>query len=288
MFIALSILIGLVAMVAYGTTNAFSKPLAKKYGVAGVIFLRGFTVLALLGIATMFEAPSGISWDSVLLALGLGAVGYIPLLAFTHGIKDSPLGVIAPIAGTAPLITVVLSSMFLGFELHGSQWIALGLVIAANVAVSVNVRNWRQSQLLQRASGVPFAFIAALGWGLFYFLLVPLSKSLGPIMAAFLVEVGVTTAAGLHLFTTKNRPKLLKSDILRAPVVVNGVLISIGTVAFTFGVSHYSVPIVAALSNSVAVITILLGVALFSETLQLKQRMASIVMIAGVVALPFL
>jgi drug/metabolite transporter (DMT)-like permease len=286
MTIVLSILAGLLAMTMYGLANAFSKPLSQKFGSAQMLFLRGFTIIIILAVASATSYHYLQNWMVALAAVGLGVAGYLPVLAFTHGIKESPLGVIAPIAGTAPLITVLLSSAFLSVNLHPAQWVAIVVVVLANIAVSVDLKNWRQSKSLQKSTGIPYALVAAAGWGLFFFLLVPFSRALGPWLAALLVEVGVTVAAGLHIVFSGQKVDL--GGILSPKVMLNGALVCTGTVAFTVGVNYFNVGIVAALSNSTALITTLLGVYLFGEALHRKERLAGAVMVLGVAALSVL
>jgi drug/metabolite transporter (DMT)-like permease len=214
------------------------------------------------------------------LTLGLGVGGYIPVLAFTCGIRDSRLAVVAPIAATAPLITVLLSFGFLGVVIDPIQWIAIAMVVVSNVLVSVDLANWRQSNLLRLSSGVPFAIVAAIGWGVFYFFLVPSTRVLGPWMSAFVAEVGVTIAAGVHLWVSHGR--IVMGEALRPGVIGNGLLQCIGIVAFTVGVAHFNVGLVAALSNSTALVTSSLGVLMFKERLHVREKVAAGGMIAGV------
>lgn len=283
MVIFLSVVFGLISMIAYGASNAYSKPLSQRIGASQIIFLRGLIMLVVLGIISIPTYYYLGNWTVVLSAIGLGVVGYLPVLAFTHGIKESPLGIMAPIAGSAPLITVVLSFLFLGLTLHLSQWLAVTLIVAANIAVSVDVRNWRQSNLLKLSSGIPYALIAALGWGLYAFFLIPISQQIDPWLAAFLTEIGVTTAAGLHVkFSAK---KIQMNQLFNPKVIVNAVLLCFGIIAFTVGVRYFNVGIVAALSGSTALVSMLIGVRIFREKLKVKDRIAALVMILSVAAL---
>lgn len=283
MIIWLSVLFGLISMAAYGSANAYSKPLSKEHGPAQTLFLRGFTISFMLGLLAIPSFHYLHNWQTALAALLIGAVGYLPVLAFTHGIKESPIGVVAPIAGTSPLITVLLSFLFLAVSLHTLQWFAVIVVITANIAVSINLKNWRQSALFKRSSGIPFALVASLGWGIFFFLLVPISKTLGPWLVAFLVETGVTVAAGLHLILSGQNVRLKAA--LRPAIILNGLLICIGTLCYTAGVRYFNIGIVAALSNTTAVMASILGVYLFHEKLRLKERVASFIMILGIVVI---
>ena len=272
-------------MVTYGFANAFAKPLSQKFGAAELLFLRGIVTSAVLAAASIASYHYLQNWLAVIATLFLGVAGYIPVLAFMHGIKNSRLGIVVPIAGTAPLITVFLAFLFLNVQINLVQWIAIGLVIFANIAVSFDFKNWRQSSAFQLSSGIPFALIAALGWGLFYFFLVPSTKTLGPWLSALLVEVGVTLAAGFHVWLRSKKISL--RDIFHRSIVGNGILTCLGTVAFTIGVRYYNLGIVAALANSTALISTLLGALLFKERLHIKEKIAVAIMILGIAIISF-
>jgi len=283
MIVFLSVLIGLLSMVTFGTSNALSKPLSKMVGPSQIIFLRSLISVIILSVICIFTYKSLGSWQVILSAFALGLVGYLPVLAFTHGIKESPLGIIAPIAGSAPLITVILSFLFLGLALDVPQWVAIILIIVANIAVSVDVRNWRQSNFLKLSSGIPFALIAAFGWGIYSFILIPISQELGPWQSALLAELGVTIAAGLHIKLSSK--KFNMHYIMNTKVIVNALLVFVGVVSFTVGVSNFNVGIVAALSGSTALVSMLIGMRHFGERLKLKDRVSALVMILSVAAL---
>ena len=61
---------------------------------------------------------------------------------------------------------------------------------------------------MKLSSGIPFALIAAVGWGLFFFFLVYSVRALGPWVAAWVAEIGVTIAAGVHLALTRQKVAL--------------------------------------------------------------------------------
>ena len=285
MIIFLSVLFGLLSMVFYALANAYSKNLSQQLGAPLTIFLRCFTIVVILGFATALNYSGYVSWQYVIIAVILGILGYLPLLAFTHGIKNSPIGIMAPIAGTAPLVTVILSTLFLSVVLTPFQWFAILLVLIANVAISVDLKSWQNFKFIQTSNGIPLALAAAIGWGMFFFFLVPVTDKLGPWLSAFLVELGVAIAAGIHLKITSQKINYRKA--FSWPVISNGIFIAIGTLAFTIGISYYNVGIVVTLGQSSALITILLGVWIYKEHLTLKERVLSLIMIIGVALLTF-
>lgn len=283
MFIIMAIVCGLLSMVTYGLANVYSQPLAKKLGPVQMLFLRGIVISFILAIGAAANYSKFTHHTEILITIWLGIAGYLPVLAFTHGLKISRIGIVAPIAGTSPFITVLLSSIILRASIHPLQWLAIVVVIGANIVMSVDLKNWSNSNALQLSSGIPYALVATIGWGCFYFFLVYSTNWLGPWLSAFLVEAGVTLAAGTHLLLTAKR--IPYREITSRSIISNSILLCLGTVAFTIGVRYFNVGIVAALSNSTAIVSAVVGTYLFHEHLTKKEKLAASVMIVGIVAL---
>ena len=279
----LSVLFGLLSMLGFAFANVTSQPLARKFGSTQVILLRTATTAAVLFMLSIPSLHNLKDVNYVIFTFLLGVVGYIPVLAFTHGVKISRVSIVSPIAGTSPLITVLLAFIILNTPLKSLTWFAIILIVLANVAASINPKSLKDSNILKLASGVPFGLIAAMGWGTFFFALVYSTRALGPWLAIFLAELGVATTAGIHLLLSKQKVEFKQA--LNPKIIGNGLAIVIGGVAFAVGVSHYNVGIVAALSNSVALPSILLAAYLFKERLNLFEKLTSAIMILGVVIL---
>ena len=219
--IGLAILLGLLSMTGFALANTFSQPLSRNIGSGPLLLLREVTICIVLGVISFVNFGSlHSSYGWLLYAFVLGFVGYLPLLSFTHGVKTSRISIIAPIAGTSTLVTVLLASWFLGSHIATLQWLAIALVITANILVSVNIKDLRQSNVMQLSSGIPFALIAALGWGLFFFFVVYPTRHIGPWWAAFGVELGVAAAAALHIAITKQ--KIAWRQAAKPAVIANG------------------------------------------------------------------
>lgn len=279
--IAGSILCGLLAMTGYGLANVYALPLAKRFGPARFLLLRGVVVCAMLLLVSIPSLHLLAHWQATLVALAIGIFGYLPPLAFTHGIKASRVSIVAPIAGTAPLLTVVLSALILHTHLARVQWLGIAVIMLANIAVSMNFRSFRDSNILKLASGVPYALAAAVGWGLVYFLLVYPTRTLGPWVSALLLEFGLVLAAMVHL-AFRHEPLGL-SKAASKPLAANALMIALGTLGFTIGVKYFNVGLVAALANSTAVVSIIAATIVHGERLTRSEKILAAVMILGVI-----
>jgi drug/metabolite transporter (DMT)-like permease len=279
--IAGALLFGLIAMFGYGLANTYSLPLAKRLNPARFLFLRGLATCAVVAAAAIPTLYRLADWRAGLAAFAIGVLGYLPPLAFTHGIKVSRIGIVAPIAGTAPLLTVLLSALVLHTHLQSIQWLGVAVIVLANIAVSVNFRSLRDSNILRLASGVPFALITAVLWGVVFFLIIYPTRSLGPWVAALMMELGVTMAAGVHVLL-KREPLLLKESV-KPRLVANAALIALGTLCYTIGIKSFNIGLVAILANSNAVVSIIAASFVHHERLTRSEKILATLLVAGVV-----
>lgn len=281
MIIFWSVVFGLVSMLAYSLANVYSQPLVRKLGSAQVLYLRGLIVCVALAVPAALNYQHFDNLPQICLALVLGIAGYVPVLAFMHGLRVSRVGIVAPIAATSALVTVILAAIIFHVSLDGVQWLAIVMVVAANVAISVDPHDLRNSNVMQLESGVLYALIAAAGWGIFYLVLIYPTRELGPWVSAFLVEVGVTAAAGLHLLSTKQ--KVTHGSLLTWTVTGSGLGVAVATAAYTIGVYSYNVGIVAVLSNSTALASAVLAAYILKERLSRFEKVVAAFMIIGVI-----
>jgi drug/metabolite transporter (DMT)-like permease len=279
--IAGAILFGLVSMVSYGLANAFSQPLAKRLGAVRFLLVRGLVTFAIVFALSIPTLGNLADWKAALAALAIGLFGYLPPLAYTQGIKVSRVSVVTPIAATAPFITVLLAALFMHTDLQAIQWLGIAVIIAANIAASVDFRSLRNSKLLNLASGVPYGLAAAVGWGLVFFLIMYPNDSLGPWVTAMMLEVGVVIGSGLHLLA-RRQPFKVREGMSKA-MVGNALLIALGTLGFTLGVTYFNVGLVAALSNSMAVVSIVAATIIHGERLTRTEKILATLMAGGVI-----
>jgi drug/metabolite transporter (DMT)-like permease len=272
-------------MVAFGAGDAQSKLLGQRLGVRRMLFTTRLIMSLLLAAATIPNLPALANWRADLAALAIGLLGYIPVLAFMHGIRAGRVGLITPIAGSSPLITVLLSALFLHIPIHPGQWLAIVAIVAANALISLNFNNAEDSSLSHFRSGVTLALIAAILWGLVYFLIIFPTRVIGPAASALWIEVGVALASGAHLFIGREKPML--REVLNPHVWTNALIMTTGALAYTVGVAFFNIGIVAVLSNSSAIAAILVAAWFFRERLSRKEKILAGALVAGVALLSF-
>ncbi len=286
-----SLICGLGCMICYGVANAMKTTYAR-YMISEYLFSRSLLASIMLGVAGMiFGDPDhgasisyDVGWHSLTLTefmiIGLGGFGYLPVLAFIKAMKSGRMGIVSPISGSSPLITVILAALLMDARIVPLAWLGIVAVIAGNIILCAG-------PVKQIGNEVIYAAIAAFGWGIFGYLLIPAAQSIGPLDASSLVEAGVSLAAWLHLLGSdwrKNKKYLycLPRSCADKGVIGTAALISIGTGFYTIGVTKFNIGIVAALSNSTALVTVLIGILCYKEPKRLKEILGALVVIGGV------
>lgn len=279
--VLVSVLLGVASMFGYGLSTVFSKTIIQHYGAAKSVAIREVFVIVFCLLLAIPFLHTVESWPMFFLAILLGMVGYIPLLTFFKAIERSPIGIISPITSTAPIISIALSLVFLNISVNTVQWIGIGLIIITNVLISLSVKHSHNKDWL---AGIPYAFITLVGWGTYFFLMIPVSRALGPWVTPLATEGGVLIASFLFLYITKQLPT--RKDFGKpASVVLPAFLIFFGTAMYALASTCALPGIFSPISQSSGLVSIIFGAILFKEHLSLRQRILTVAMILGVVLL---
>jgi len=68
--------------------------------------------------------------------LVIGMVGAMGTLGFTYGMTKGDIPIVATLSASSPIVTVVVSSIFLKERLLSIQWIAIILMILSVIIIS--------------------------------------------------------------------------------------------------------------------------------------------------------
>jgi len=281
----LGILFGLVAMLGYGISNSMTQVPVKAMGSKRTIFFRNATASVLLGLATLFFlSETTISAEYVLIALGIAFLGYLPQLAYFRALKAGKVGVVSPIASSSVVFTVIFSLIFFNEVLRAWQIAAIAAIVAGIFLISANPRDWKNTNLLNISSGVPYALAAGVLWGLVYFLLkIPVS-ALGPMLSGFILEFGGMIFCGINLKLSKVSFGIPDSATLKRIIII-GLLGGMGTMFFNLGIQMYEVSIVAAITFSWPMLAAIYAKYAYKEEMSILQWAAVILILAGIITL---
>ena len=241
----LGIIYGLISMFGFGISNAIAKVPSSAIGSRKTIFYRGMGIsFVMLVLLIVFR--EGVVWSVpyMLLAIAIAIFAYIPFATFYHALTKGSVGVVSPIANSSVIITVLLSVLFFGEGLAVLAWAAIGAIVLGIVLLSVDFQDIKRSHLFDIASGIPYAMVSCLLWGVVFFLFKIPVTVLGPILTTFLIETGVWLSSYVHTRIGKISLRLPTRRILWSILVV-AIFGSLGTLFFNLyrKISpHYPVP----------------------------------------------
>ncbi|MBI4020267.1 MAG: DMT family transporter [Candidatus Aenigmarchaeota archaeon] len=282
---SLGILFGLIAMVGYGLDHAIMKVPLKSLGVRKTIFFRNIFLSALLfAVLALFWQDAVFSQYYLLIAVGIALIGYIGLASFAKGLRVGKAGVVTPIANSSLVFTILFAVAFFSEALTPIQLLAIALIIAGIILESVNFRHFKESGILSPSSGIPFALLTCLLWGLIYFLLKIPVTVLGPILTSFVFELGILVFSGAGMLITRKPFGGVNRKMIPYLALV-GIFGALGTVFFNLGITYASVSIIAALTAANPLVTVLYGRLAYKDRLNAKQYLALLLMVAGVAAI---
>lgn len=281
-----SLLMGLLAMFGLGISNATAKPVAKQYGPAMGVLWRNTIMAILLGVTLIaswnFTAIDQPNYWFILASVALGVGFYVALFLFYKSIAVGKIGVVAPIANSNVLITAVLSAVLLQQFIEPKQWLAIGCIVIGVIVFSFDIMDWTESPIFSRESGVRYALVVMLMWGVLFALYVIPAAKLGPIVNAFVLELTIACCALVHLLKKQIRSFRLSRDVVKYTIAC-GVFGAVSSIAVNFGMVYGSVAIVIALMGANPLVSAIYGWIVYGEKLMPRELYAVSLTIIGIV-----
>lgn len=276
----------IMSMLGYGLGNAISKAPVEALGSRKTLFYRNILISVVLFVILIFNLKeSQFNSTYILVGLLISLIGYIPIIAFFEAIKRGKVGVISPVASSSLIVTIFLSIIFFKETLTHNQVFAILFIILGIILISVNLKDLKRSNIFSISSGVPFALIACLGWGLVFFLMkFPVSK-LGPIFSAFILESGLVIFSGIHLKSKGESFKVHRKYYKY--LFITAIATMFGTLFYNYGINATSVSLVAAISACAPLVVTIYGKVVYKEKLSLQQYSASLVIVIGIITLSY-
>jgi drug/metabolite transporter (DMT)-like permease len=214
--------------------------------------------------------------DATLAGFGL----MIALLAFFQAMVIGTISIVAPISATGVVIPIV-AGLVRGDSPRAAQVAGIAAAVVG-VALASRVPGERAGRAIE--SGLGLALVAALGGGVFFWLMAPASRH-GVVWPVFLARA-IPAAALMTVVRargTRLRPAFGGRTAL--VVVVSALLAFVATAAYAYATQHGRLAVVSVLGSLYPVVTVLLAVHVLGERVHGSRRVGVIAVLAGVVLL---
>jgi drug/metabolite transporter (DMT)-like permease len=282
----IAILAGLGGMVGWGAADFFAKKTIDNIGDLRTLFWAQLIGIAPLLIAILLnpDVPKINTYDPLFLILFgiVGALSYLPLYsAFGKG----KVSIISPIFASYSVVVVVLAAIFLNAHISGLQWLAIFIVFAGVLLLSIDPSEIRQAlgKKGQLTGGVPQALTALVGYS---FWLMFLDKFLnGREWLFFLLIIRSVAVLTLLIYSAVIGTSLsVKDRGLWKYLALIGLFDVAAFSAVSYGFSHTDfIGVVTVLSATFSIPTIILAYLFLKERVSRLQVGGIAVILAGVV-----
>lgn len=262
------------------------------WGIAQVLIKKGLTYLtpwqsyALDTLVAMviwipFGILTGINFNSltlsgimVFLFLGIAFAGYY------YVIEKGPISIISPIFNTSPIITTILANLLIGESLTTIQFSAVVMTVIGVVIISIP----EKSRPKKTFGWILPAIGLTVVWGLDGVLTKYLVETIGNGTYMFMLAMAQLTAVLGWKMIEKGKhriPKIPPKFLL--PTLLGVLLFNAATITWIFAMDESLASIVAPLSSTSAIITLILSMIFLKEKIRRIQILGIIIAITGAI-----
>jgi drug/metabolite transporter (DMT)-like permease len=285
--LVVALVAGLGGMFGWGFADFFAKKTIDKIGDLKTLFwaqLIGVVPLLILFIANPYT-PEIKPWDPLFLVLFgiVSALSYLPLYA---GFGKGQVSLLSPIFASYAVVVVLLSALFLGEKLTTVEALAISTVFVGIVLISTDIGDLKRmvkGKGLQ-TRGVPqvvSAMVMYSAWLVFFDQFIS-----GKNWIFYLLVIRFVAAMTLVVYAavTKQSLKLTKKERKLTKYVIGIGLFDVAAFSFvSYGFSNTSyTSIVAMLSATFSVPTLILAWLFLKEKITKSQAFAAVLILVGV------
>ncbi len=265
---------------AYGVADFLGGTTSRRIGTLQFVFCTQLIGVVIAGgwVAISTDPVPPVATFAAAAGAGLGlAVG---VAAFFQAMVVGKMSIVAPISATGVLVPIV-AGIARGERPNAAQ--AVGIVTAiAGVVLAARPPSERPAAAAE--SGLGLALLAALGTGLFLWLMAPASRHGVPwaiLIARAIPALVLTVAVNVRRISLRSALQSRTASI----ILVSALLTFSATALYAFATLHGALVIVSVLGSLYPVVTVLLAYRVLGERTHGAQQLGIAAVLAGVVLL---
>jgi drug/metabolite transporter (DMT)-like permease len=290
------LILGLTAALCWGVADFLARFAARRVGAYRTSFfmqLVGFTVLSIflfsIGARGSLGADAAAGWQPWAWAALAGLLNTGCSLAFYRSFEIGVLTVVAPIASSYPVLTLLLSVVS-GERLtqRGCAGIAAVLVGVVLASTSFQPSGDATADALPGAprrlsSGVGWAVAASAGFGVLFWLLgFHVMPVLGGYASVWVIRLVTFSTLGLVAAPARQRLRPPRGDVWWLLVGI-GILDTSAFVASNLGLKTGHVAVVTVIASLFSAVTVFLAWVFLRERLQRSQWLGIFLIFVGII-----
>jgi len=282
-----AIIFALVTFLTWGSGDIFTTIAARKMGAYSTSFYGYFYgfIFVTFYIPFAIHQLTSFSLPMILLTVFLAIIQLIAFYAYNAGLRIANASLVGTISGSFTALVVILSVLFLGERLLLWQIVAILIIFVGLFFSSINLSEIKNKKSILN-KGVLYAFIALLGWAIYFtFIKIPV-KEAGTFWPTYLTDFVGTL--GFLLFGIKKIKKPAMAIQSGSPAAfVAGILLTVGSFAFNFAIGQGLSSVVASIAGAYPALFAFLASITFKDPITRQQKFGMIVTLIGIVLLAY-
>ena len=287
---AMSIILGLSAAICWGVADFLARYASRELGAYRSLFFMQAFGLGLLSTGWLARNPEAV-WHATRVDWGWAAIaGFFSaatVLALYRSFETGKLAVVAPISAGYPALTALLA-IASGEQVSAAHWAGIALVLAGvamTVGAAGSTGQESGTEPQNPRAGVGWALVAALGFGVMFWLLgFHVVPALGGLMSVWVLRVVATLGLGAAAWPARQSLRIPRRGMVWM-LTAMGALDVGAYLSNNFGMEFRHVSIVTVIASLYAAVTVLLAAVVLGEKLNWKQWVGVGLIFAGVVIL---
>ncbi len=272
----MGVLFGLIAAFGWGAGDFVISRIARKIGPLPTLLyvqLAGLLTICLVLLVRRDPFPADLGvWA---LAAGVNMLNVVGTLCLYRALAVGTLAIVSPLTASFAVVTALLA--VLGGERLAPATLLGVAVVVGGVIVVARAPGASAASL----EGVPAAFGAALCYGIFFYLLVPVTASMGIAWPVLVARILTGATAALLLLVRREQPPQLTPRLAGAMLLATS-LDTLGFLGYNSGISTAYVSVVTAMASIFSAVTVLLAWVFLHERLAPSQWAGVAAVLAGV------
>ena len=281
------IFLGIIVMLSWGTADVLTALFTRKSTILSAFLYAQLGMVILYSFVAFFLVPFPmLSGETMALLLIAGALSTLGYLAFCKGMQLGPVSVASAIIGCTPVVTVLLTTMFLGENITGVQAGGIALAVAGAVLTSLKFTEMVSLSFSKIEKAALYGFVAFVSWGIFYAVIEKLTSSIGWLYPLFLAKVVSVAMFGAYLAFNGTVIKTIRISMSVWAIALGVIVLEfVGHISYGFGVSVEQTAIINPISFSYPLVAVGLAHAVFRERLEATQYAGIGMTLIGIVLL---
>ncbi len=277
---------GIGALLFWGVSDYYAGKSGQTISAESAnLILQSAAVIIATPLLIFDSTPWEFSWSLSVIAI-IALLFTIAYISFIRALALGPVGIAAPLSNSYSVITIVVTTIFLGVSIASAQIVSLFMISIGAIMLAFDKKTLRPENINRRT--ILLSLLTAVSWGIGFALMDIVTATYSWQQLLFLISAFmVMYALALHVIKYQHVPSPKKLIGLKTKSAwVAGVLMGFGTVFFYLSLEFSTtVAVPAVIAAGSPLVTSFMSHQIDGEKLTLYKRIGAVLIIGGVMLL---